>query len=71
MRRMPIEAAEQVELALPELVDLFQDRRNNGIRLRLEDFENDPDLLYNCVWYAVSLGKWVRVEPTRESYRRH
>jgi hypothetical protein len=62
--------AEEVERALPEFVDLVQDRRSKGVRLRLEDFEDEPYLLYCCLWYALNYGKSVRFDPGPEPKRR-
>ena len=64
MKKMPIGAAEALERTLPEFVDLVQGSTGPALRLRLDDFENDPTLLYNCVWYAISYGRKVEIEAT-------
>ena len=64
MKKMPIEAAEALEKTLPEFVDLVQGSDGQALRLRLDDFESDPTLLYNCVWYAISYGRKVEIEAT-------
>ena len=63
MRRMPIEEAEEVERELPEFVDLVQGKSSDRVTLRIEDFDGDPALLYNCIRYALSCGKSVSIEP--------
>lgn len=62
MRKMPIAVAEALEKMIPEFVDLVQSSTGRALRLRLDDFENDPTLLYNCVWYAISYGRMVEIE---------
>ena len=64
MKKMPIAVAETLEGTLPEFVDLVQSSTGHAVRIRLDDFENDPTLLYNCVWYAVSYGRKVEVHPS-------
>lgn len=64
MRRMPIAVAEALEKMIPEFVDLVQSSAGQTLRLRLDDFENDPTLLYNGVWYAISYGRKVEFDAT-------
>ena len=61
---MPIAVAEALEKMIPEYVDLVQSSSSQAVRVRLGDFENDPTLLYNCVWYAISYGRKVEIEAT-------
>ena len=64
MRKMPIAVAEALEETIPEFVDLVQSKTGLAIRVRLDDFEGDPTLLYNCIWYAVSYDRKVEIVPT-------
>lgn len=62
MRKIPIEAIEQIEQEVPEIVDAVQRQSPGPIVLALEDFEGQPDLLFNSVWYALSHGRRVVIE---------
>jgi len=64
MRQIPIEAMEQVQRELPEIVDAIQARSKGAVILVLDDFEGEPDLFFNTVWYAASHGRRVVIEPT-------
>ena len=64
MKKIPIGVAEALERTLPEFVDLVQSSAGQALRLRLDDFENDPTLFYNCVWYAISYGRKVEIDTT-------
>jgi hypothetical protein len=62
MKKMPVGDAQELERTLPEFIDALQ--RNNGktLRFQLEDFEDEPELLYRCIWYAISYGRKVVIE---------
>ena len=62
MKKMPVGPAETLEARLPEFVDMVQSSADRNIRVRMDDFEDDPTLLYNCVWYALSYKKCVLIE---------
>lgn len=63
MKQIPIEAVEEVERELPEIVDAIQIRSKGPIVLVLGDFEGQERLFFNAVWYAISHSRRVVIEP--------
>jgi hypothetical protein len=62
MKKMPVGTAQELERAFPEFVDAMQRNSGKTLRLEFDDFENEPDLLYNCTWYAISYGRNVVIQ---------
>lgn len=64
MKRISRKEARQLEKAMPEFTALLNSS-SRGLRINLTDFEDEPDLLYRCLWYAASRGRWVLVQSDR------
>ena len=62
MKQIPIEAVEEVERELPEMIDVIQSSSKGPILLVLDDFDGQERLLFNALWYATSHGRSVVIE---------
>src|SRR5579859_4759999 len=46
-----------------------QHRRHRSIRLTLDRFDDNPILLYACLWYAATSGVAITIAPRRSRMR--
>lgn len=62
MKRIPIERVEKVEAEIPDLGDHIYHARGGKLLFQLEQFENEPELFFDAVWWAASNGILALVE---------
>jgi hypothetical protein len=63
MRKMSLGEVESFEHTMPGFVDMVQIQPASSIvRLKLDDFEDEPGLLIDCISYANSRGIGVLVD---------
>ncbi|MCO5297199.1 MAG: hypothetical protein M9921_10115 [Fimbriimonadaceae bacterium] len=66
MNRIPVGMAQAVEKTVPEIVDLVQQSGDEPILIKSGSFD-EPELFFQCVWYALSYQKRVLIEPDQRT----
>lgn len=62
MRPIPSHIVRALEIEAPQFVNAISRVADDDVALPWTLFDEEPDLLYNCVWYALSRGKNVVIE---------
>ena len=62
MRPVPSHIVKFLEVEFPQFVKAVGHSEEEVV-LQWATFSDDPDLLFNCVWYALCLDKTVVIEP--------
>ena len=68
MKPIPSNVVRALEIEVPDFVRAIQAIESIGIELTLDAFEGEPELFYNCVWYASHHGKNVTVLANRPGH---
>ncbi|MBV9468316.1 MAG: hypothetical protein JOZ57_03665 [Abitibacteriaceae bacterium] len=65
MEPISLQAAKAVDLYRPDFAQSVRDLVENrgALMIMFDNFEGQPELLYNCLWYAASHGVLVSVAP--------
>ncbi|MBX3117417.1 MAG: hypothetical protein KF784_00010 [Fimbriimonadaceae bacterium] len=63
MRRISATIARKVEIEVPAFARAVHQRGADRIIMTIDAFAGEPNLFYQCVWYAVSHGKYIEIAP--------
>lgn len=62
MRPIPSHIVRSLEIEAPQFVNAINRVQEDEVALPWSLFDEEPELLYNCVWLALSKGKDVIIE---------
>ena len=62
MRPIPSHIVRSLEVEAPQFVSAIDRVQHDEVALPWTLFDEEPELLYNCVWYALTKGKDVVIE---------